>query len=148
PGAAWRRDLGDHRSRDPGRDHPRPPRHPRCPPGGPARRGCRSRRPDRPRQNDDTVSARRAALRFDATPARSTGDAAKGANMKREEREKRPVTVFGAGIAGLTAAHELAMRGFDVEVIDADYNAEWEDLDISFDRGVGGMARSQWGIAL
>jgi hypothetical protein len=53
--------------------------------------------------------------------------------------------VFGAGIAGLTAAHELAMRGFEVQVIDCDYNDEPHPE--MFDRGIGGMARSQWAIA-
>lgn len=44
---------------------------------------------------------------------------------------KRKVTVLGAGIAGLTAAHELVERGFDVTVIDKHSQ-------------VGGMARTQW----
>lgn len=41
------------------------------------------------------------------------------------------VAVFGAGIAGLTAAHELAARGYHVTVYDAADS-------------VGGKARSQW----
>jgi hypothetical protein len=68
--------------------------------------------------------------------------------VKPTERQKRPVTVFGAGIAGMTAAHELVMRGFHVQVIDPDYNAEWEKVQPVYDRGIGGMARSQWAIAL
>ena len=51
------------------------------------------------------------------------------------------VTIFGAGIAGLTAAHELIERGFRVQV--------WEPASDQRDprRGlaVGGMARTQWG---
>jgi hypothetical protein len=66
--------------------------------------------------------------------------------VNREERNKRPVTIFGAGIAGLTAAHELVMRGFTVEIIDAEYNDQ--RTDSTLDRGIGGMARSQWAIAL
>lgn len=61
-------------------------------------------------------------------------------------RRKPPITIFGAGIAGLTAAHELATRGFTVEVIDPDYNEH--DDTTNFDRGIGGMARSQWAVAL
>ena len=51
------------------------------------------------------------------------------------------VTIFGAGIAGLTAAHELVERGFHVQV--------WEKASDERhpDRGcdVGGLARTQWG---
>ena len=43
----------------------------------------------------------------------------------------RTVAVVGAGIAGLTAAHELAVRGFDVTVYEAG--------DV---QAVGGKARS------
>jgi uncharacterized protein with NAD-binding domain and iron-sulfur cluster len=50
------------------------------------------------------------------------------------------VTIFGAGIAGLTAAHELVERGFHVQV--------WEKASDERhpDRGcdVGGLARTQW----
>lgn len=56
----------------------------------------------------------------------------------------KKVTVFGAGVSGLTAAHELVVRGFDVTVVDPNINEFVEDG--TFDRGVGGMARSQWGV--
>jgi 15-cis-phytoene desaturase len=45
------------------------------------------------------------------------------------------VAVLGGGIAGLTAAHELAGRGFDVTVYEARGGG---------DRGLGGKARSQY----
>jgi hypothetical protein len=77
------------------------------------------------------------------------------ADRSDDEAEKLPadtircdVVVFGAGIAGLTAAHELAERNFSVVVIDPDLGdppyrtlPEWENP------GLGGMARSQWGFA-
>ncbi|WP_437714801.1 FAD-dependent oxidoreductase [Sorangium sp. So ce448] len=50
------------------------------------------------------------------------------------------VTIFGAGIAGLTAAHELSERGFIVFV----YEAEPDPRSEANDCQVGGMARSQW----
>lgn len=50
------------------------------------------------------------------------------------------VTIFGAGIAGLTAAHELSERGFTVFV----YEAEPDPRSETGDCQVGGMARSQW----
>lgn len=48
------------------------------------------------------------------------------------------VTVFGAGVAGLTAAHELVERGFVVQVIEAQ-----EDLYCPGRPAVGGMAANQ-----
>ncbi|HEX4352051.1 MAG TPA: NAD(P)-binding protein [Polyangiales bacterium] len=55
---------------------------------------------------------------------------------------KKTVTVFGAGISGLTAAHELAIRGFTVRVIDKEINPYvW---DKTLDWGIGGIARSQY----
>jgi uncharacterized protein with NAD-binding domain and iron-sulfur cluster len=51
----------------------------------------------------------------------------------------RDVAIFGAGIAGLTAAHELIERGFRVEV--------WETAapsPVERTCAVGGMARTQW----
>jgi uncharacterized protein with NAD-binding domain and iron-sulfur cluster len=55
--------------------------------------------------------------------------------------QRKSVTIFGAGVAGLTVAHELAGRGFDVEV--------WEpEPDVLYPRSnrcaVGGMARTQY----
>lgn len=55
------------------------------------------------------------------------------------ENQDGTVYVFGAGIAGLTAAHELAERGFKVVVIEAE--TDYEDPEKC---AVGGMARSQW----
>lgn len=60
------------------------------------------------------------------------------------QRYGRQVAVFGAGIAGLTAAHELVERGFDVEV----YEVAAPSLLDQFDGAacsVGGVARTQWG---
>lgn len=48
------------------------------------------------------------------------------------------VTIFGAGIAGLTAAHELVERGFAVTVIEAVSDP------LTRDPQVGGVARTQW----
>ncbi len=51
------------------------------------------------------------------------------------------VTIFGAGIAGLTAAHELASRGFKVRVVERQ-----RALDKLGDSSlqIGGMARTQY----
>ncbi len=55
------------------------------------------------------------------------------------------VTIFGAGVAGLTCAHELINRGFRVTVIESapndDFNPSQNDAT-----AVGGMARTQWGV--
>ncbi len=54
------------------------------------------------------------------------------------------VTIFGAGIAGLTAAHELASRGFKVRVVE-----KQNSLDKHGESGmqIGGMARTQYARA-
>lgn len=59
------------------------------------------------------------------------------------EREKSPrnipiVTVFGAGISGLTAAHELVQRGFLVQVVESAV-----DEDDEYRANIGGLAKSQ-----
>jgi hypothetical protein len=64
------------------------------------------------------------------------------------------VTVFGAGITGLTAAHELVSRGFRVQVIERAHASPADPVDGDkgierFKRGltdcdVGGIARTQW----
>jgi NAD(P)-binding Rossmann-like domain len=64
------------------------------------------------------------------------------------------VTVLGAGITGLTAAHELVIRGFRVQVIEKAHGSPADEVDGEtgvrrFERGltspdVGGIARTQW----
>jgi hypothetical protein len=51
------------------------------------------------------------------------------------------VTVYGAGIAGLTAAHELMERGFRVRVVECDH-APGPDGRVG--PALGGLARSQY----
>ncbi|WP_437963111.1 NAD(P)-binding protein [Sorangium sp. So ce260] len=73
----------------------------------------------------------------------------------RTNRSKPTVFVYGAGIAGLTAAHELAERNFKVHVIesaprDPRETTAWKlekvrDLQlVELDLQVGGVARTQW----
>lgn len=50
------------------------------------------------------------------------------------------VTVFGGGIAGLTAAHELVERGFRVQVWEPESDPRFPEKGCD----VGGMARTQW----
>jgi hypothetical protein len=72
--------------------------------------------------------------------ATGKGEAVFGAQDAKSETLAPIVTVFGAGIAGLSAAHELIERGFVVQVVeptlcpDEEYSVE-----------VGGLARNQFG---
>ena len=50
------------------------------------------------------------------------------------------VTIFGGGIAGLTAAHELVERNFKVVVWEPGVDNRYPDAGCD----VGGMARTQW----
>ena len=63
----------------------------------------------------------------------------KGVWANMDEREAPIVTIFGAGIAGLTAAHELVERGFAVQVVER-FGSIDEDGTVEVD--VGGMARN------
>src|SRR4051794_29121863 len=50
------------------------------------------------------------------------------------------VTIFGAGITGLSAAHELIERGFRVRVVEPVASEDRE-----YEAEVGGLARNQFG---
>src|SRR5262249_35019620 len=62
----------------------------------------------------------------------------------RRGPKRHEVAIFGGGIAGLTAAHELIERGCGVEVYEKAQPGGIEEI-----RGApgarGGMARTQWG---
>src|SRR4051812_15721372 len=51
------------------------------------------------------------------------------------------VNVYGAGIAGLSAAHELMVRGFEVRVIEPDRGMGRDGNEAP---AVGGLARNQF----
>ena len=53
------------------------------------------------------------------------------------------VTIYGAGVAGLTAAHELAERGFRVRVVE---RARACDQHGAPSMAIGGMARTQYAL--
>ncbi|MBI4516543.1 MAG: NAD(P)-binding protein [Deltaproteobacteria bacterium] len=55
----------------------------------------------------------------------------------------KEVAVFGAGITGLTVAHELVERGYKVEVYEMRKPSIFERID-GVACGVGGMAHTQW----
>jgi hypothetical protein len=58
----------------------------------------------------------------------------------KSARQAPVVTIFGAGVAGLSVAHELIERGFIVQVVE-----KQASLDREYECEVGGMARSQFG---
>ena len=60
--------------------------------------------------------------------AASVPEAAARPRARRRRRAQPAVAVLGGGVAGLTAAHELAERGFDVTVYER--------------KALGGKARS------
>jgi hypothetical protein len=57
----------------------------------------------------------------------------------RRRGDRRRVVVIGAGVAGMTAAHELVERGYEVEVVEMAH----DPYDRTVAR-VGGMARTSW----
>jgi uncharacterized protein with NAD-binding domain and iron-sulfur cluster len=72
-----------------------------------------------PHASTDGRTTRRRFLRdATATTAAAAGMAAAGpaAQALGARRSGRNVAIFGAGVAGLTAAHELAVRGYQVTV--------------------------------
>src|ERR1043165_3038641 len=87
--------------------------------------------------------------------ARDHGDKASEHGVKprdpsdSERRDDAPsVVIFGAGVAGLTAAHELAERGIGVTVVDVavpphDLSGVPPNVP-AMPSNIGGMARTQW----
>jgi uncharacterized protein with NAD-binding domain and iron-sulfur cluster len=55
------------------------------------------------------------------------------------------VVVIGAGVAGLTAAHELVERGYEVEVVEARRDRQAPDVG-SPTPLLGGLARTSWAL--
>ncbi|WP_437899295.1 FAD-dependent oxidoreductase [Sorangium sp. So ce124] len=62
----------------------------------------------------------------------------------RGDRGGRHVTIYGAGIAGLTVAHELAERGFSVRVVECE---KAYDRRGQLHMAVGGVARTHYAAA-
>jgi hypothetical protein len=62
-------------------------------------------------------------------------------------RKRKEVAIFGAGIAGLTAAHELIERGYRVEVYEKAPASPVDLLMRERECDVGGKARTQWSRA-
>jgi hypothetical protein len=60
--------------------------------------------------------------------------------VERKVAAKNCVTIFGGGIAGLTAAHELVERGFRVQLWEPAFDSRAPGRGVD----VGGMARTQW----
>lgn len=78
---------------------------------------------------DDVTSTRRGFLRDTLAASAALGLGVAGTAGAAGRRVRRPsVAILGGGIAGLTAAHELAERGFDVAIYER--------------KALGGKARS------
>jgi hypothetical protein len=60
---------------------------------------------------------------------------------KAKVKAPNSVTIFGGGVTGLTAAHELAERGFRVQVWEPTTDPRHPERGCD----VGGLARTQWG---
>jgi hypothetical protein len=67
----------------------------------------------------------------------ASADRAGATSSARDKR--RSVAIFGAGITGLTAAHELIERGYQVEVFEIEPPGPSDDVC-----SIGGMAKTQW----
>jgi hypothetical protein len=70
-----------------------------------------------------------------------SGDMSGSMSNENNRRHLASVNVYGAGIAGLTAAHELMERGFKVRIVECDVA-----MDPRGDEGpaIGGLARNQY----
>jgi uncharacterized protein with NAD-binding domain and iron-sulfur cluster len=66
------------------------------------------------------------------------------AKTRENSKKRSEVAIFGGGIAGLTAAHELIERGFRVEVYEKTEPSRIDQIN-GAPCALGGMARTQWG---
>lgn len=95
----------------------------------------------------ERLRSKLAAEKLAPSERAATGSITPKAGQSPEPGLRRPpsVTVFGAGISGLTAAHELASRGFKVVVVESTPASDKykEEKGVQ----VGGLARTQWSEA-
>src|SRR2546422_554668 len=83
-------------------------------------------------------------LHVDGETLRTARDRYQRKSMPVISPSKIRVVIFGAGIAGMTAAHELIERGFDVTLVDKEKDEVLEDVPGCVPIRCGGMAVTQW----
>lgn len=76
---------------------------------------------------------------MDRDASSSAADPNEGGTSKLLAKPK--VMIFGASVAGLTAAHELAERGFSVEVVEKDFKRGYKGAP---EVEVGGATRTRF----
>ncbi len=118
-------------------------------------RGAGSRRTRKPAARNAASAASATGVATAAptgetkSPRRRTGAIGRAGRMETLANAARPrsvtrpptVVIFGAGITGLTAAHELIERGFHVQVVERTRSPE-----IEYGVEVGGIAANQQGV--
>jgi hypothetical protein len=65
----------------------------------------------------------------------------RGGDAGDKEKDPPKVVIFGAGITGLTVAHELVERGWEVTVVEP----EIDPLNVE-ECAIGGLAKTQWSV--
>jgi hypothetical protein len=101
-----------------------------------------------------TVKGKPKSKRKQPAPSQTTSDGTDRGSAERKSMFRlrlgsppngKQVAIFGAGISGLTAAHELIERGFRVEVFERDEVDPVQRRIRGEVCAIGGVARTQWG---